>query len=185
MYNQRVIVTRTKFKDNAGVQTDWIFITDANKSNFEKTPVGSVKVTDLAIVGKIPAYDKTWDQKLTTKKTTPFALPSTITLSTGPRNDKFLLDLIKKEVDVEEPTIYTTDTILSALLTVKSSMFPWDIVVIKEGNQYFLELSPHNKVSYVDILTVNENTNGNLPEDEKVYYSFNILMCLGYAQGLY
>jgi len=41
------------------------------------------------------------------------------------------------------------------------------LTVTKEGNQIFLEPSLKTKVNYIDILTVNENTSGNLPEDEK------------------
>jgi len=50
---------------------------------------------------------------------------------------------------------------------VKNSVFPWDLSVIKQGNQLFFESVEKNKLNYIDILTVNENTSSNLPEDEK------------------
>jgi len=166
-YGHRVQTTRTKFKDNISAQADWSYIFEANKTNFDKTPCYNFKVTDLATIGKISEYDKTWDSKQTAKKNAAFTLPNTLTLSTGPRSDRFLLEHIEKNRETDEPIIYTTDTILSSLLTVKNSVFPWDIVVVKEGNQIFLEPSEKNKLNYIDLLTVNENTAGNLPEDEK------------------
>ena len=176
-YIPRTQTTRTKFKDNISAQADWSFIFEANKSNFDKAPISTFKVADLATVGKINEYDKTWDGKQTGKKNVPFTLPNTITLGTGPRSDRFLLEHIEKNKGTEDPIIYTTDTILSSLLTVKNSVFPWDIVVVKEGNQIFLEPSEKNKLNYTDILTVNENTAGNLPEDEKVFFFYNVKIC--------
>lgn len=160
--------TKTKFQDTAGVQSDWTLVLEAAKANFDKMPVGNIKVTELATSGKIPAYDRAWDNKANLKKNPPFTLPNTISLGTGPRSDKFMLELIEKEKDTNEITIYTTDLILSAILTVKNSMFPWDVSVVKEGNQIFLEPSENTKANYIDLLTVNENSAGDLPEDEKV-----------------
>ena len=57
---------------------------------------------------------------------------------------------MESESGSEQTYIYTTDTVLSTLMTVKSSMFPWDISVVKQGNQLFFEPSAQNKVSYVD-----------------------------------
>jgi hypothetical protein len=176
---------RTKFKDNAGVQTDWVYITDAQKSNFDKSTTYNVKVADLATIGSIPAYDKNWDKRPTAKKSAPFTLPQTIVLSQSPFTDKFFQDLIAKEEQVEEPTFYCSDILLSTILTVKGSMFPWDIFVQKRGNQFIIEPSPNNKTSYVDFLTVNENTSGNLPEDEKVKNNEVWSNLIGYVQDLY
>lgn len=159
--------TRTKFKDTTGIQSDWNYIIDAAKANFDKMPVTNVKVTELGTAGKIPQYDRTWDNRASLKKSPAFTLPNTISLGTGPRSDKFMLDIIEKERDTNELTVYTTDAILSALLTVKYSVFPWDISVVKDGNQIFLEPSDTKKANYIDILTVNENTSHDLPEDEK------------------
>jgi translation initiation factor 3 subunit D len=166
-YHPRIQVTRTKFKDNAGVQADWIYLMDANKTNFDKTPVSSTRFIDLGTAGAIPEYDRTWDGRPNPKRNVPFTLPNTLAFGTGPRNDRFIMDLAENERGTEDITIYTTDIILSALLTVKNSVFPWDLTVIKEGNQIFIEPSEKNKANYVDILTVNENTASDLPEDEK------------------
>lgn len=123
----------------------------------------------MLTVGKIPVYDRTWEGKILGKRAAAVPLPDTISLGISPKQDKFMLDQINAQpTDTEETYIYTTDTILSAILSVKSAHFPWDIHVVKEGNKIFFEPSTTNKLSYVDILTVNENTtSGNLPEDEK------------------
>ncbi len=189
-YNPRTQVTKTKFKESNLVQSTWQLIIDANKTNFDKTIVNNVKVTELGTVGAVPEYDKSWDGKPNPKKNVPFTLPNTISISSGPRSDRFLLEEIKKNEDTDELTIYTTDLLLSVLLTSKTSNFPWDIIAVKEGNQIFLEPSTQkNNLNYIDILSVNENTAGSLPEDEKVINSFHfpshLISFLGIVEGLH
>lgn len=160
---------KTNFKDSAGVQTDWEHIIEVSKGHFEKTPAYNVKVNDLLTVGKVPVYDKSWEGKLTGKKTNAFALPDSISIGINPTQDKFITEQSKAvDEESEEVFIYSNDSVLSAILSVKASQFPWDVYVVKKGNQLFFESSRQNKTSYIDILTVNENTtSGNLPEDEK------------------
>jgi len=92
---------------------------------------------------------------------------SGITLRYGITDDKIFLDLIEQDSDIVEPTVYATDAVLSAILTVKNSVFPWDVRVTKMGSQIIFDQSEKEKTSYIDMLTVNENTSGNLPEEEK------------------
>jgi len=42
-----------------------------------------------------------------------------------------LIDLIEKETGTAEPTVYVTDSVLSSILTVKNSVFPFDVRVTK------------------------------------------------------
>jgi len=47
-----------------------------------------------------------------------------ITLRYGLTDDKVFLDLIDADSGVADATVYTTDAVLSAILTVKNSVFP-------------------------------------------------------------
>ena len=118
-------------------------------------------------------YDRGLEAKSTAKKEqTLVAAQNNMTLRYSLTDDKILLDLIINEANVKEPTVYITDSVLAAILTVKNSVFPWSVRVTKSGNQYLFDQSDKEKASYIDMLTVNENTNGNLPDEEKV--KFNI-----------
>jgi translation initiation factor 3 subunit D len=165
----RIMTTRTKFKDNAGVQTDWVYIVDAGKTNFEKTPVGSVTSKELLVVGSLKEYDKALESKAAPKKEQQLTtIPaSSMTIRYGLSEDKIFQDFIEKEAGGADTMIYTTDAVLSSILTVKNSVFPWDVRVRKIGNQVIFDQSETEKSSYIDMLSVNENTTGNLPEEEK------------------
>eukprot|EP00331_Platyophrya_macrostoma_P022946 CAMPEP_0176441932 /NCGR_PEP_ID=MMETSP0127-20121128/21510_1 /TAXON_ID=938130 /ORGANISM="Platyophrya macrostoma, Strain WH" /LENGTH=466 /DNA_ID=CAMNT_0017826841 /DNA_START=178 /DNA_END=1578 /DNA_ORIENTATION=- len=170
-YGQRTMTSKTKFKDNAGVQGDWVHISEVQKSNFDKIKIYSEKVNDIVSIGSIKAYDRAVELRATPKKEVPIPIPtgSTITASTDTTEDKVIIEEIEKDLNRggENLMVYTTDQILSAILTLKNSVFPWEVHVTKIKNQIIFDLFEKDKVSYIDLLTVNENTSGNLPEEEK------------------
>lgn len=171
-YNQRVMTTKTKFKDNAGVQSDWNYIADLQKANFDKLKVYSEKVTDICSIGSLNAYERTTEQKAAPRAPLPMTNTTSTTLSVNAdtTEDNVILQEMANDSQKESENfiVYTTDAILAAILTVKNSVFPWDVHVTKIKNQIIFEQGSKDKVSYIDLLTVNENTSGNLPEDEKV-----------------
>jgi hypothetical protein len=57
------------------------------------------------------------------------------------------LSKLYKENDGKEKliTIYSTDKLLMAILTMKYSVYPWDIMVMKKGNQLIFDKAEENK----------------------------------------
>lgn len=51
-------------------------------------------------------------------------------------------------------TVYTTDVILSGLMCAPRSVYPWDIVIVREGNKLFFDKRDGGPF---DTVTVNEN----------------------------
>lgn len=66
-------------------------------------------------------------------------------------------------------TIYTTDKLLMAILTMKYSVYPWDLRVFKKGNQLIFDKAEENKykLTYLEMQTINENFSGDMFEDER------------------
>lgn len=54
----------------------------------------------------------------------------------------------------EEIHVFATDTIVSHLMASPRSVYPWDIIVKRQGNKIFLD---KRDGSWFDFLTVNEN----------------------------
>jgi len=52
-------------------------------------------------------------------------------------------------------TVYTTDVILSVLMCAPRSVYPWDIVILREGNNLFFDKRDGGPF---DTVTVNENS---------------------------
>lgn len=56
--------------------------------------------------------------------------------------------------DRDEATIFATDSVLSMIMCAPRSVYPWDIVIIREGNKVFLD---KREGSQIDFVSVNEN----------------------------
>ena len=61
-------------------------------------------------------------------------------------------------------TVYTTDVILSVLMCAPRSVYPWDIVIVREGNKLFFDKRDGGPF---DTVTVNENAT-DPPQDPPV-----------------
>lgn len=133
---------------------------------------------DLAVHGTLYYYDRTFDR---------VAAKTPKTLSDIPRNfagvtattshDPVLQELAK---DAENRTIYATDNIISAIMCATRSVYPWDIVITKEGDSIWLDKRPSaalgkfslflpffdQPISPLDIVTVYENA-AEPPSEEK------------------
>jgi Eukaryotic translation initiation factor 3 subunit 7 (eIF-3) len=58
-------------------------------------------------------------------------------------------------------------------MTLKYSVYPWDIFVTKRENQIIFDKAPENslKTTYLELQTINENTSNDMKEDEKAVYA--------------
>ncbi|KAJ3793383.1 eukaryotic translation initiation factor 3 subunit D [Lentinula aff. detonsa] len=99
--------------------------------------------------GRLFAYDKTFD-RITTKTEKPLQQLDRIKYNTTTSDDPVIQQLVNKNT----ATIYTTDVILSVLMCAPRSVYPWDIVIVREGNNLFFDKRDGGPF---DTVTVNEN----------------------------
>eukprot|EP01016_Furgasonia_blochmanni_P002624 TRINITY_DN1101_c0_g1_i3.p1 TRINITY_DN1101_c0_g1~~TRINITY_DN1101_c0_g1_i3.p1 ORF type:complete len:573 (+),score=159.39 TRINITY_DN1101_c0_g1_i3:67-1785(+) len=174
-YNRQTTV-KTKFKESANVTTDWENINEISKMTVEKITVAKISVEDIRKSGSIKEYDRAMD-RINPNNERPLISSDGIQISNSTFDDKVLIDIIEQELNTDKPTVYTTDVILAAIMTLKTSVFPWEIAITKEKNQIILsrqetEREDKSNTSYIDLQTVIENTAGNLPEEEKILNSY-------------
>ncbi|KAL2266636.1 hypothetical protein VTJ83DRAFT_5988 [Remersonia thermophila] len=62
--------------------------------------------------------------------------------------------VIQELAEKEEATIFAADNILSMLMCAPRSVYPWDIIIRKQGNKVFLD---KRDGAAIDLVTVNEN----------------------------
>ncbi|KAJ3854936.1 eukaryotic translation initiation factor 3 subunit D [Lentinula lateritia] len=99
--------------------------------------------------GRLFAYDKTFD-RITTKTEKPLQQLDRIKYNTTTSDDPVIQQLVNKNT----ATIYTTDVILSVLMCAPRSVYPWDIVIVREGNSLYFDKRDGGPF---DTVTVNEN----------------------------
>ncbi|KII94641.1 hypothetical protein PLICRDRAFT_148682 [Plicaturopsis crispa FD-325 SS-3] len=104
---------------------------------------------DLDTYGRLFAYDKSYD-RITTKTEKPLQLVDRIKYNTTTSDDPVIQQLAANGT----ATVYTTDVILSVLMCAPRSVYPWDIVIIREGNSLYFDKRDGGPF---DTVTVNEN----------------------------
>jgi translation initiation factor 3 subunit D len=123
---------------------------DFSKQRFDKLPNlipgnGGTETT----AGKLPAYDVAWEKVRISKpkKLAPFKgfMPQERTVD----------DPIMQRLAMEEKAqIFATDVAAAALMTASKAMYPWDLVVSKLGNLFFVD--KREEENMLDHQTVSE-----------------------------
>lgn len=169
-YNRNYPV-KTKFKESVLVKSDWTYIHDIMKTTADKTMMSGLPQSKvLAMTGTIREYDSLYDKTDSRNEKPIPTKDGAWAASLSTTSDNFFLELIEKdsENNLKDPVLYTTDSLLIALMTLKHSNFPWEIIVNKNDNFIMLDKPEKAGQSYIDLITTNENTTSNLPEEEKV-----------------
>ncbi|KAM6496145.1 Eukaryotic translation initiation factor 3 subunit D [Amanita muscaria] len=104
---------------------------------------------DLDTYGRIFSYEKAYD-RITTKSERPLQASDRIKYNPTTSDDPVIQQYASKGI----ATVYTTDVILSALMCAPRSVYPWDIVIVREGNNLFFD---KREGGPFDNVTVNEN----------------------------
>ncbi|KAJ3273509.1 hypothetical protein HDV01_004429 [Terramyces sp. JEL0728] len=105
---------------------------------------------DIAIHGSLNYYDKSYD-KVSTKLPKKLAPTTKTFLNPTASDDSILKELAENET---QKTIIATDTVLAALMCSPRSVYSWDIIISKKGNQLIFD---KRSSGVLDYNTVNEN----------------------------
>ncbi|KAJ3573025.1 hypothetical protein NP233_g2702 [Leucocoprinus birnbaumii] len=131
------------------ISPQWTMLEEIEFHRLSKLRLEVDEPEDLENYGRLFAYDKTYD-RVTTKTERPLQPLDRMKYNPTTSDDPVIQQLVGKNV----ATVYTTDVILSALMCAPRSAYPWDIVIIRDGNNLFLDKRDGGPF---DTITVNEN----------------------------
>ncbi|KAF5393122.1 hypothetical protein D9757_001132 [Collybiopsis confluens] len=140
--------TRTR-ESSVVISPSWSMLEEIEFHRLAKLRLDVDEPEDLDSYGRLFAYDKTFD-RITTKTEKPLQQLDRIKYNTTTSDDPVIQQLASKNA----ATIYTTDVILSVLMCAPRSVYPWDIVIVREGNNVFFDKRDGGPF---DTVTVNEN----------------------------
>ncbi|KAJ3260762.1 hypothetical protein HK103_007325 [Boothiomyces macroporosus] len=103
-----------------------------------------------AVHGMLNYYDKSYD-KITTKAPKKLAATTKVFVNPTASDDAILKELAE---NATEKSIIATDTVLAALMCSPRSIYSWDIIISKKGNQLIFD---KRSSGVLDYNTVNEN----------------------------
>jgi translation initiation factor 3 subunit D len=72
----------------------------------------------------------------------------------------------QEQQELDKWSLFTNDQLLSSLMTLKYSNFPWEMEINKSGKILIMDRL-NEQIGYAELLTQNENFSGNLPDEEK------------------
>lgn len=134
---------------SVAISPDWAMLEEIEFHRLAKLRLEVDDPEDLDDYGRLYAYEKTYD-RITTKSEKPLQILDRIKYNTTTSDDPVIQELASKDT----ATVYTTDVILSGLMCAPRSVYPWDIVVVREGNKLFFDKRDGGPF---DTVTVNEN----------------------------
>lgn len=132
------------------IKGDWGLLEEIDFNRLGKLNLDTDDGEDLGDYGFLYYYDRSYDKqpvKGAEKKLTALDRAAyNVTTSSDP--------IIQELADKDEATIFATDTILSMLMCSTRSVYPWDIVITRQGGKIFLDKRDN---ASLDMVTVNEN----------------------------
>ncbi|KAH9899578.1 translation initiation factor eIF-3 subunit D [Cubamyces lactineus] len=136
-------------ESSVAITPDWAMLEEIEFHRLAKLRLEVDEPEDLDTYGRVFPYDKTYD-RITTRTEKPLQLLDRIKYNPTTSDDPVIQELASKDT----ATIYTTDVILAVLMCAPRSVYPWDIIVIREGNKLFFDKRDGGPF---DTVTVNEN----------------------------
>ncbi|KAK7970546.1 hypothetical protein PG984_001838 [Apiospora sp. TS-2023a] len=132
------------------IKADWQLLEEIDFNRLAKLNLDADEGEDVDSYGFLHYYDRSFDKapvKATERRLTALDRATyNVTTSSDP--------VIQELAEKDEATIFATDSILSMLMCSPRSVYPWDIVVVKQGNKIFLD---KRDSAALDMVTVNEN----------------------------
>ncbi|GAB0132338.1 hypothetical protein EsDP_00000778 [Epichloe bromicola] len=135
---------------SVNIKADWELLEEIDFNRLAKLNLDTDEGEDLDDYGFLYYYDRSFDKqpvKGAEKKLTAIDRAAyNVTTSSDP--------IIQELAEKDEATIFATDSILSMLMCSPRSVYPWDIVILRQGNKLFLDKRDN---ANLDMVTVNEN----------------------------
>ncbi|KAK7432549.1 hypothetical protein QQZ08_000756 [Neonectria magnoliae] len=135
---------------SVNIKAEWKLLEEIDFNRLAKLNLETDEGEDMDDYGFLYYYDRSYDKqpvKGTERKLTPIDRAAyNVTTSSDP--------VIQELADKDEATIFATDSILSMLMCSPRSVYPWDIVISRQGNKIFLDKREN---AALDMVTVNEN----------------------------
>ncbi|KAK9458958.1 eukaryotic translation initiation factor 3 subunit D [Lipomyces oligophaga] len=131
------------------IAPEWHMLEEIDFNRLSKLSLDIKDGEDIDTYGFTYYYDKSLDRPggITERK---LQVIDALIYNPTTSDDPVIQELAEKD----EATIFATDSILSMLMCSPRSIYPWDIVVTREGNKLFFD---KREGSPLDFVSVNEN----------------------------
>lgn len=141
------------------VEPEWEKIAEIDFPRLNKLNLEVEEPTDVINYGQLYPYDRAFD-RITTKNEKPLEIKDRVRYNPTTSVDP----VIQKLANENKAKVFATDSVLSVLMTSARSVYPWDLVVVRKGDQIFLD---KREGGPFDFISVNENAADPPMENDK------------------
>lgn len=140
---------------------DWQVLEEIEFSRLAKLrlEVDLDEVEEVSAYGFLYEYDRAYD-RINTKNPQPLQILDRSRYHPTASDDPVIQELASQN----KAKVFTTDSVLSLLMCSTRSVYPWDIIIVKEGDKMFLD---KREGGPFDFLSVNENAADPPTESDK------------------
>lgn len=132
------------------IKPDWKLLEEVDFNRLTKLNLDADEGEDIDGYGFLYYYDRSYDKPPVKSSERRLTAVDRATYNVTTSSDPVIQEL----ADKDEATIFATDSILSMLMCSPRSVYPWDIVIVRQGNKIFLDKRDN---AALDMVTVNEN----------------------------
>lgn len=132
------------------IKPDWKMLEEIDFNRLAKLNLETDDGEDVETYGFLSYYDKQYDRPALKGVERKLAIHDRIYYNPTTTEDPVIQQLAEKD----EAQIFATDSVLSMLMCSPRSVYPWDIVIVRQGNKLFFD---KREGSQIDFVSVNEN----------------------------
>ncbi|KAI3320029.1 eukaryotic translation initiation factor 3 subunit D [Xylariaceae sp. AK1471] len=132
------------------IKPEWQLLEEIDFNRLSKLNLDTDEGEDLESYGFLYYYDRSYDKPPVKSAERRLTAIDRATYNVTTSSDPVIQELAERD----EATIFATDSILSMLMCSTRSVYPWDIVIVRQGNKIFLDKRDN---ATLDMVTVNEN----------------------------
>lgn len=136
---------------SVSIKPDWKMLEEIDFNRLAKLNLETDEGEDVDSYGFLYYYDRQYDKPAGTKAAErKLVVQDRLFFNPTTTEDPVIQQLAEKD----EATIFATDSVLSMLMCAPRSVYPWDIVIIRDGNKLYID---KREGSQLDFVSVNEN----------------------------
>lgn len=147
-----------QYSSSVDIRPEWAVKEQIPFTSLIKLQCNVGEPTNLLDCGELEFYDKSYD-RISSRSEKPLERTKRVFRSVTTSDDP----IIRKLAAEDKARVFITDTILTCLMCVKSSVYSWDVVITRAGDKLFFDKRDGGSL---DLLSVNETAPDQIPEDK-------------------
>jgi hypothetical protein len=159
-YHCRHVQNTVQYSPSIDIRPEWTVLEQVQVPLLTKLSLRVEEPNDYMQCGIVSYYEKKID-RVAPRSLVPLVKTNSVFRSVTASEDPILVQIAKER----KAKVFITDSILTALMCTPRSVYSWDIVITRKGDQLWFD---KRSDSVLDKESVNETAPDGVPEDDSI-----------------